>query len=229
MRRWSALVGRLRIWHRRRPIRRDSRRLRPFASSSSRRAQSGRGDTPVVSRWRQDDRPFPTPRTGVTMSVPEHIWAYCDACQDTRPVNGIELREYLTNGTPHSYTDLVCAVCCNVVAIISIGPSDGSPPVQSPLQVPPREQTAPPDEETDSPLRRVQRVDLRRDAEHVGVSVAAKKGTKMAAKWSPAGRAVRSEPFPLLRSVVRNGPEPSRARRCWARRSEPLTARTVLR
>src|SRR5207245_1106789 len=26
-----------------------------------------------------------------------------------------------------------------------------------------------------------------------------------------------------------NGPEPSRARRCWARRSEPLTARTVLR
>src|ERR1035437_3408629 len=29
--------------------------------------------------------------------------------------------------------------------------------------------------------------------------------------------------------VVRNGPEPSRARRCWARRSEPLTARTVLR
>src|SRR5450756_2018964 len=51
----------------------------------------------------------------------------------------------------------------------------------------------------------------------------------VAAKWSPARGAVRSEPFPLLRSVVRNGPEPSRARRCWARRSEPLTARTVLR
>src|ERR1035438_3455800 len=62
-----------------------------------------------------------------------------------------------------------------------------------------------------------------------GLSVAAKKGTKMAAKWSPARGAVRSEPFPLLRSVVRNGPERSRARRCWARRSEPLTARTVLR
>src|SRR5664279_484002 len=61
------------------------------------------------------------------------------------------------------------------------------------------------------------------------MSVAAKKGTKMAAKWSPARGAVRSEPFPLLRSVVRNGPERSRARRCWARRSEPLTARTVLR
>ena|ERR1017187_3977648 len=56
-----------------------------------------------------------------------------------------------------------------------------------------------------------------------------KRGTKMAAKWCPAKGAVRSEPFPLLRSVVRNGPEPSRARRCWARRSEPLTARTVLR
>jgi hypothetical protein len=63
----------------------------------------------------------------------------------------------------------------------------------------------------------------------ISLSVAAKKGTKMAAKWSPARGAVRSEPFPLLRSVVRNGPEPSRARRCWARRSEPLTARTVLR
>src|ERR1017187_5408814 len=61
------------------------------------------------------------------------------------------------------------------------------------------------------------------------VSVAAKKGTKMAAKWSPARGAIRSEPFPLLRSVVRNGPEPSRVRRCWERRGEPLTARTVLR
>src|ERR1035441_7313527 len=39
------------------------------------------------------------------------------------------------------------------------------------------------------------------------VSVAAKKGTKMAAKWSPARGAVGSEPFPLLRGVVRNGPE----------------------
>src|ERR1035437_7781349 len=53
----------------------------------------------------------------------------------------------------------------------------------------------------------------------IQLSVAAKKGTKMAAKWSPAKGAVRSEPFPLLRSVVRNGPEPSRARRCWARRT----------
>src|ERR1035437_3765163 len=44
------------------------------------------------------------------------------------------------------------------------------------------------------------------------VSVAAKKGTKMAAKWSPAKGAVRSEPFPLLRSVVRHCPEPSRGR-----------------
>src|ERR1022692_1680821 len=66
-------------------------------------------------------------------------------------------------------------------------------------------------------------------AKAAGVSVAAKKGTKMAAKWSPARGAVGSEPFPLLRGVVRNGPELSRARRCWARRSEPLTARTVLR
>jgi|ERR1039458_1423661 hypothetical protein len=33
----------------------------------------------------------------------------------------------------------------------------------------------------------------------------------------------------LSRRCCQNGPEPSRARRCWARRSEPLTARTVLR
>src|ERR1700683_3456000 len=33
----------------------------------------------------------------------------------------------------------------------------------------------------------------------------------------------------LLGDVVQNGPERSRARRCWARRSGPLTARTVLR
>ena len=73
-------------------------------------------------------------------------------------------------------------------------------------------------------------VDLGRSYRAIAyLSVAAKKGTKMAAKWPPARGAVRSEPFPLLRSVFRNGPEPSRARRCWARRSEPLTARTVLR
>jgi hypothetical protein len=28
--------------------------------------------------------------------------------------------------------------------------------------------------------------------------------------------------------LLQNGPEPSRARRCWVRRSEPFTARTVL-
>jgi len=33
----------------------------------------------------------------------------------------------------------------------------------------------------------------------------------------------------LLGTVVQNGPERSRARRCWVRRSGPLTARTVLR
>ena len=34
------------------------------------------------------------------------------------------------------------------------------------------------------------------------MSVAVKKGTILAAEWSPAKGAVRSEPFPLLRSVV---------------------------
>jgi hypothetical protein len=33
----------------------------------------------------------------------------------------------------------------------------------------------------------------------------------------------------LAGEFAQNGPERSRARRCWARRSEPLTARTVLR
>ena len=39
------------------------------------------------------------------------------------------------------------------------------------------------------------------------VSVAEKKGTKMAAKWSPARGVVRSEPFPLLRVLFWNGPQ----------------------
>jgi len=72
------------------------------------------------------------------MSAPEHIWAYCDSCQDTCPVNGAELREYLADGTPHSYIDLVCANCYNIIATISIGPSDGGPPAQLPLRLPPR-------------------------------------------------------------------------------------------
>ena len=32
----------------------------------------------------------------------------------------------------------------------------------------------------------------------------------------------------LTGGLIQNGPELSRARRCWVRRSEPLTARTVL-
>src|SRR5664279_5283303 len=39
------------------------------------------------------------------------------------------------------------------------------------------------------------------------VSVAEKKGTKMAAKWSPVNRAVWSEPFPPLRVLSWNGPQ----------------------
>jgi hypothetical protein len=46
------------------------------------------------------------------------------------------------------------------------------------------------------------------------LSVAAKKGTILAAMWSASRGAVRSQPFPLLRAVVQNGPEPSRTRRC---------------
>jgi hypothetical protein len=37
--------------------------------------------------------------------------------------------------------------------------------------------------------------------------VAEKKGTKMAAKWSPVKRAVWSEPFPPLRVLFWNGPQ----------------------
>ena len=77
------------------------------------------------------------------MTVPENIWGYCDPCAETRPVNGSELREYLTNGKPHTYIDLVCSVCYNVIATISIGPPDGSPPVDPPLRLPPREETEP--------------------------------------------------------------------------------------
>ena len=111
------------------------------------------------------------------MSAPEHIWAYCDSCQDTCPVNGAELREYLADGTPHSYIDLVCANCYNIIATISIGPSDGSPPAQLPLRLPPREETAPRDEELEGPLRRVQQVDLRREGERIQARLAKLVGT----------------------------------------------------
>ena len=60
------------------------------------------------------------------------------------------------------------------------------------------------------------------------MSVAVKKGAILA-PLAPGG------PLPsrmslslLLGGVVQNGPERSRARRYWARRSGPLTARTVL-
>ena len=39
------------------------------------------------------------------------------------------------------------------------------------------------------------------------LSVAEKKGTKTAAKWSPRRRAVWSEPFPPLRVLFWNGPQ----------------------
>jgi hypothetical protein len=61
-----------------------------------------------------------------------------------------------------------------------------------------------------------------------GVSMAAKKGTILAAMAASREPGFQLEPFPLIRRLVQNGPEPSRARRCWARRSEPFTARTVL-
>ena len=73
------------------------------------------------------------------MNAPEHFWAYCDSCEDTCPVNGSELREYLIGGEPHSYIDLICSICYNIIAAISIGPTDGSLPVERPLHLPPPE------------------------------------------------------------------------------------------
>jgi len=61
--------------------------------------------------------------------APEKIWAYCDVCRKTQPVNGAEVREYLTKGSPHTHIDLICSVCYNIIATISIGPPDGTPPV----------------------------------------------------------------------------------------------------
>jgi ribosomal protein S27E len=89
-------------------------------------------------------------------------------------VNGAELREYLADGTPHSYIDLVCANCYNIIATISIGPSDGGPPAQLPLRL---EETAPRDEELEGPLRRVQQVDLRREGERIQARLAELVGT----------------------------------------------------
>ena len=106
------------------------------------------------------------------MSAPENIWAYCDVCEETRPVNGGELRDYLTDGTPHSYIDLVCSACYNVIATISIGPPDGSPPVDTPAACPPPEAVEPElVEEAESPLRRVYQIELVRDGETITASV----------------------------------------------------------
>src|SRR5580658_1173700 len=54
------------------------------------------------------------------------------------------------------------------------------------------------------------------------MSVAVKKGAILA---QPSGMSLSLLPG----DVIQNGPERSRARRCWTRRSGPLTARTVLR
>jgi hypothetical protein len=44
---------------------------------------------------------------------------------------------------------------------------------------------------------------------------AVRKGAKMAPKWSTRSAVFQVEPFPLPGDGLRNGPEPSRARRCW--------------
>src|ERR1017187_8874876 len=54
------------------------------------------------------------------------------------------------------------------------------------------------------------------------MSVAAKKGTKMAAKWSPARGAIRSEPFPLLRSCCPERPGAVRGARLWGGGKRPF-------
>jgi hypothetical protein len=112
------------------------------------------------------------------MSPPENIWAYCDVCRETRPVNGGELREYLTSGSPHTYIDLLCSICFNVIATISIGPPDGTPPVDPPLHLPPPETTEPEAvEDPNSPLRRVHQIELRRQGECVKASIDQMEGT----------------------------------------------------
>src|ERR1017187_10183548 len=47
------------------------------------------------------------------------------------------------------------------------------------------------------------------------VSVAAKKGTKKAAKWSPGRGAVRSQPFPLLRVCCPERPGAGKGAPLW--------------
>ena len=61
------------------------------------------------------------------------------------------------------------------------------------------------------------------------VSVAVKKGAKMAEMAARRGQPFNGSLSLLMEGLFQNGPELSRARRCWARRSDPFTARTVLR
>jgi hypothetical protein len=88
------------------------------------------------------------------------------------------LLEYLKTGATHSYIDVVCSVCFNVIATISIGPSDGTPPVDPPLHLPPAEKVEPEAvEDADSPLRRVHEIDLRREGDIIKASLAGMQGT----------------------------------------------------
>src|SRR5437867_1785604 len=54
--------------------------------------------------------------------------------------------------------------------------------------------------------------------------MATKKGAILAAKVVPLFELSIKSLSLLMEGSVQNGLEPSRARRCWARRSEPLTA-----
>jgi len=93
----------------------------------------------------------------------EDLWAYCDVCDRTRPVNGADLRDWLATGEVNSYTDLVCSVCYNVIATVSLGPANGSEPQVPPPVLPPRDQPEDaPSEPQDNALRRVYSVNLRR-------------------------------------------------------------------
>jgi type IV secretion system protein VirD4 len=70
---------------------------------------------------------------------------------------------------------------------------------------------------------------LRRGGAVAQLSVAVKKGAILAPLAPGGPQPSRISLSLLLVDVVQNGPERSRARRYWARRSGPLTARTVLR
>jgi len=158
--------------------------------------------------------------------LPACLLALCASCsrpspvekaEETKPVESTAFRLYVTNEVSGDMT-IVDSATFNVIATVPLGKR-------------PRGIHASPDRKTiyvalsGSPIAGP---GVDEDTLPPAVSVAVKKGAIMAAMAARTGPPFHWSLSLLTGGLLQNGPEPSRARRYWARRSGPLTARTVL-